>query len=364
MFQYGAFWHGAGNFAWGSSSSSQRSRWRSQKRIECQSNCIIIHSCPPEPKTLVAKMGEFGDLPWRLQVPKILTFKLIESWTLNHFSQFTWRSVLYAGICPTNSKVDHFSQSMQVLTKPLHRTFAENSIAWNQQTLEYDLMRDYRSVRILYLVYLVPCNCTMYILYLVIVPCIYCTLELYHVYLVPFISCTFYILYLVYLVPRVSCPLCILYLVPCVSWWIIHMFHDKPSHLHIIGQLYLRRSKSRSGRRLVKDWRIETNRWGRSLPRGLLSGLSKSSRRRTWAFNCDTIAGSYSWTHLWVIPQSEEQDWAPFDLCGDPKTIYISDYLLFKMSTASHNSNESMPDESMEVILQQCACVFKIFHFR
>ena len=26
----------------------------------------------------------------------------------------------------------------------LHRTFAENSIAWHQQTLEYDLMRDYR----------------------------------------------------------------------------------------------------------------------------------------------------------------------------------------------------------------------------
>merc|ERR1719295_1650448 len=27
----------------------------------------------------------------------------------------------------------------------IQRTFAENSIAWHQQTLEYDLMRDYRA---------------------------------------------------------------------------------------------------------------------------------------------------------------------------------------------------------------------------
>ena len=52
---------------------------------------------------------------------------------------------------------------------------------------------------------------------------------------------------------------------------------------------------------------------------------------------------------MWVIPQSEEHDQAPFELCGDSKTIYISDYFFLKMSTASHNSNESMPDESMEV---------------
>ena len=33
------------------------------KENKCQRNFIIFHSCPPEPKTLVAKVGKSGNLP-------------------------------------------------------------------------------------------------------------------------------------------------------------------------------------------------------------------------------------------------------------------------------------------------------------
>ena len=69
--KHGAFWHGAWNFAWGISSSSQWSRCQLRRRKSWQSNSINIHSCSPEPKALVEKVGEFANPPWWLQVLNI-----------------------------------------------------------------------------------------------------------------------------------------------------------------------------------------------------------------------------------------------------------------------------------------------------
>ena len=97
-----------------------------------------------------------------------------------------------------------------------------------------------------------------------------------------------------------------------------------PSHIiftYLIGQLYLRRSKSRFGRKLVNAWRTGTSRWGKWPPKGPLWGLSKSSRRRAWVFILWTCCWKYLLNPFMNIPQSEEWDWAPFDLCGDETKI-------------------------------------------
>ena len=104
-----------------------------------------IYSCSPEPKTLAAKMGKSGNIPWRLQVLNIASSMRVELTPFFHS--------LPGDLFSTPGSVRRIQRWVisscnlpNYWLLPLLRTFAENSIAWNQQTLEYDLMRDYRSV--------------------------------------------------------------------------------------------------------------------------------------------------------------------------------------------------------------------------
>ena len=58
--------------------------------------------------------------------------------------------------------------------------------------------------------------------------------------------------------------------------------------------------------------------------------------------------------HLLLVLNTEIER-APYDLHGDDIILYFRKSLT--MSTASHNSNESMPDESMEVKFKRISVI-------